>query len=77
MDDIGNQKQMTSGIVKWFSAEKGIGFICSEGKDYFVHYSEIKMDGFKVIDKEDKVLFEALEGTRGPIAKNIRVVSKA
>jgi CspA family cold shock protein len=77
MSDIGNRKDMTPGIVKWFNVERGIGFIQSDYKDYFIHYSDIKMEGFKVIDKGDKVLFEAFEGPKGPVARSVHVTSKA
>lgn len=47
------------GTVKWFNSQKGYGFITdSEGKDYFVHYSSIVMDGFRYLNKDDIVNFE-------------------
>ena len=50
-----------NGTVKWFNAKKGFGFISDEnGTDVFVHYSALKMDGFKVLDEGDKVEFEVL-----------------
>jgi len=52
--------------VKWFNAQKGYGFLIdSEGKDYFVHYTSIKADGFKSLDSDDIVEFEVGEGTTG------------
>ncbi|MBS5037775.1 MAG: cold-shock protein [Fusobacterium sp.] len=47
---------MNKGTVKWFNAEKGFGFITSEeGKDLFVHFSEIQKDGFKTLEEGEKV----------------------
>ncbi|MEW5895416.1 MAG: cold-shock protein [Candidatus Omnitrophota bacterium] len=63
---------MEQGIVKWFSNQKGFGFITSEsGKDLFVHHSEIQGDGYKSLDEGQKVKFEAAEGPKGPQAKNV------
>ena len=57
---------MNKGIVKWFNNQKGYGFITdSEGKDIFVHYSAIQMDGFKTIIEGDAVEYEIGEGTTG------------
>ncbi|NLZ27418.1 MAG: cold shock domain-containing protein [Firmicutes bacterium] len=60
------------GSVKWFNAQKGYGFIeVEDGKDVFVHYSEIQGDGFKVLEEGQRVEFEIVEGTRGPQAANV------
>ena len=57
---------MNKGTVKWFNNQKGYGFITdSEGKDIFVHYSAIQMDGFKTIIEGDVVEYELGEGTTG------------
>lgn len=57
---------MAEGTVKWFNAEKGYGFISQEdGEDLFVHFSEIKMDGYKTLDEGARVSFEATEGQNG------------
>ena len=57
---------MPEGTVKWFNAEKGYGFISQEdGEDLFVHFSEIKMDGYKTLDEGARVSFEATEGQNG------------
>lgn len=66
---------MLKGTVKWFNKEKGFGFItCEEGKDYFVHYSGIVAEGFKVLEEGQKVSFEVENGEKGPIAKEVTVL---
>lgn len=63
------------GTVKWFSAEKGYGFISQEdGDDVFVHFSAITMDGFKSLDEGQLVEFEIVQGERGPQAANVQRV---
>lgn len=63
---------MAKGIVKWFSGQKGYGFIEQEdGRDLFVHYSFINMPGFKSLAQGDRVTFEVEESDRGPVAKNV------
>jgi CspA family cold shock protein len=60
------------GKVKWFNAEKGFGFIEREGgEDVFVHFSAIKMDGYKALDEGQTVEFEIVKGDRGPQAANV------
>ncbi len=60
------------GKVKWFNPEKGYGFIeVEEGNDVFVHYSEIKEEGFKTLEEGQEVEFEIVEGNRGPQAANV------
>ncbi|MDZ4133548.1 MAG: cold-shock protein [Dethiobacteria bacterium] len=60
------------GKVKWFNPEKGYGFIeVEEGKDVFVHYSEIQDEGFKTLEEGQEVEFEIVEGNRGPQAANV------
>ena len=62
------------GTVKWFSAEKGYGFIeREEGGDVFVHFSAIQADGFKTLNEGQKVDFEIIDGARGPQAANVKV----
>ena len=60
------------GKVKWFSAEKGYGFIAREdGDDVFVHFSAIQDEGFKTLAEGQDVEFEIVEGARGPQAANV------
>ncbi len=63
---------MLKGTVKWFNDAKGYGFITKEdGGDVFVHYSEIKSDGFKSLVEGDAVTFETVEGPKGLKAVNV------
>lgn len=67
---------MCTGKVKWFNAEKGYGFITTdEGKDVFVHYSSIQVDGFRSLEEGQTVTFEIVEGDRGQQAANVTVVA--
>jgi len=66
---------VAEGTVKWFSEQKGYGFIeQDEGGDIFVHHSEINMAGFRTLAEGDRVSFEVGEGTKGPAAKNVTKV---
>ena len=60
-----------TGTVKWFNSEKGFGFISANGKDVFVHFSQIMADGFKTLAEGDKVKFEIKDSDRGPQAVNV------
>ncbi len=63
---------MQKGTVKWFNAEKGYGFIeCEDGKDVFVHFSAINMDGYKALQEGESVQFDVIEGSKGPQAANV------
>ena len=61
-----------SGTVKWFNAEKGYGFIARElGGDVFVHYSEIRMSGYRALEEGQRVSFTVTEGRKGPQAQDV------
>lgn len=63
---------MAKGKVKWFSNQKGYGFITSdEGKDVFVHYSSIKGDGYKSLEEGQAVEFEVTQGAKGDQASDV------
>ncbi len=63
---------MINGTVKWFDSEKGYGFITGEdGKDVFVHFSQIQKDGYKTLDKGEAVSYSVTDGAKGPQAENV------
>ncbi len=63
---------MATGKVKWFSNQKGYGFITPEsGKDVFVHHSAIQGDGYKTLDEGQAVQFEIQTGPKGEQATNV------
>lgn len=60
------------GVVKWFNAEKGYGFIKQEsGPDVFVHYSAIQGSGYRALEEGKKVEFEIVDGPKGKQASNV------
>ncbi len=67
---------MPTGTVKWFSDEKGFGFITpdDQSKDLFVHHSAIAGEGFKTLAEGAKVSYDAEEGDKGPKAANVQPV---
>ncbi|MFQ5794854.1 MAG: cold shock domain-containing protein [Candidatus Bipolaricaulia bacterium] len=66
------------GTVKWFSDQKGYGFVeMEDGRDVFVHFSEIQGDGFKTLKEGEQVECEVIEEGRGPKAKNVKRVSES
>ena len=63
---------MTEGKVKWFNNSKGYGFIeTDEGKDVFVHFSQIQQEGFKTLKQGQSVEYEMNVGDKGPQAHNV------
>ena len=63
------------GTVKWFSGEKGYGFISTEdGPDVFAHYSEIQSSGYRTLNEGDRVEFTMTQGQKGPQASAITVL---
>ncbi|MGH2659524.1 MAG: cold-shock protein [Actinomycetota bacterium] len=66
---------MATGTVKWFSPEKGYGFISQEGgPDVFVHLSAIVGEGYRNLEEGQPVEFEVTQGQKGPQATNVRLV---
>jgi len=67
---------MATGTVKWFSDEKGFGFITPDegSKDLFVHHSSIEADGYRSLSEGAKVEYESEQGDKGPKAVNVRPV---
>jgi len=64
-----------TGVVKWFSSEKGYGFISEEGgPDVFVHFSAIEGDGYRNLEEGQAVEFEVTQGQKGPQAASVRIV---
>jgi CspA family cold shock protein len=68
---------MPEGTVKWFSNEKGYGFITPDdgSKDLFVHFSSISGEGYKSLEDGARVTYEPEEGDKGPVATNVQQVA--
>ena len=63
---------MATGRVKWFSDQKGYGFLVTDdGQDVFVHYSNVEGDGFKTLDEDQEVEFDIVQGDKGLQAENV------
>ena len=75
-EEKGRRKGMAQGTVKWFSDEKGYGFISPDdgGEDLFVHHTGIAGEGFKTLDEGAKVSYEATQGRKGMQAENVTPV---
>src|SRR5258706_13134658 len=69
---------MSTGKVKWFSDQKGFGFITPDegGKDLFCHHSEIQADGFRSLAEGDAVEYEPIQDAKGPKATKVRCLNK-
>jgi cold shock protein len=66
---------VATGTVKWFSAEKGYGFISREGgSDLFVHYSAINGSGYRTLEEGQEVEFEVTRGPKGDQAQNVTLI---
>ena len=67
---------MPTGTVKWFSNDKGYGFITPDdgSNDVFVHFSSIEGDGYRSLEEGSKVEYETEEGPKGPQARNVRAL---
>jgi len=63
---------MPTGKVKWFSDDKGYGFIETDSGDVFVHHTEILVDGFRTLKEGQAVEFEIKQGPKGPAASQVR-----
>lgn len=67
---------MSEGRVKWFSDQKGYGFIeTSQGGDIFVHYTDIVAEGFRSLTEGDRVSFDVGSSPKGPQATNVKKIS--
>jgi len=68
---------VATGVVKWFNAEKGYGFITQDGDgpDVFVHFSAIQATGYRSLEEGQRVEFEVTQGQKGPQAANVRGAS--
>ncbi len=77
-DPVGKQEGgsvVATGTVKWFSAEKGYGFISREGgTDLFVHYSAINGGGYRTLEEGQAVEFEVTKGPKGDQAQNVTLM---
>jgi CspA family cold shock protein len=71
------EEQMPNGTVKWFSDDKGYGFITPDDgdKDVFVHHSAIAGEGFKTLAEGTKVSYDVEEGPKGPAAANVQTTA--
>ena len=71
---VGKEKNMVTGTVKWFNGDKGFGFITQDGggADVFAHYSAIASSGFRSLEENQRVEFEVTQGAKGLQAENIR-----
>jgi len=66
-------EERTTGVVKWFNAQKGFGFIEREGApDVFVHHSEILSDGYRELSEGEQVTFIVTQGQKGPQASQVK-----
>ena len=65
-----------TGTVKWFNSSKGFGFIEREqGKDVFVHFNEIRGEGYRTLEEGQRVEFSLAQGEKGPHAQDVTILS--
>ncbi len=67
-EELGQERY---GVVSWFSKEKGYGFIQTTGRDYFVHFKDLNVEGYKTIQAKQKVRFNEVQSSKGWVAKNV------
>jgi CspA family cold shock protein len=73
--EVARRNGVTQGTVKWFSNEKGYGFIArADGDDVFVHFSAIAGDGYRTLHEGQEVEFDVVDGPKGKQAANVRPV---
>ena len=66
------------GTVKWFNNQKGYGFLGRDGgNDVFVHYSSIQVDGYKSLKEGDPVVFDVIQGEKGPQADQVILIKRS
>jgi cold shock protein len=75
--EVMESEQKQSGKVKWFNDQKGYGFIARENDaDVFVHHTAIQMEGFRTLHEGEYVMYDLMDGNKGPQAANVvRVTS--
>ena len=67
---------MAEGVIKWFDPKKGYGFIDGNGQpDIFIHHTNFKTPGLRVLNQGDKISFEIVQGEKGPRADAVELVS--
>lgn len=77
MNEVKERCLVLRSRVKWFKDEKGYGFIkYTDKEDIFVHYSSIKLDGYKTLKKDDEVEFDLIETAKGYQAINTRKIEQ-
>jgi CspA family cold shock protein len=74
MNEKKNENEVVSGLVRWFSNERGYGFLQKDGDEsveYFIHFSNIQMEGYKTLKAGQKVTFELINTDKGIQATNV------